>query len=142
MGQPVRLNGMKALEIENRLNQPVAGRVTVHHRHKIGAECLAKVAVCGNKLAIHLPDQLGGNLLMREALRQALHNDALQRVMIQNRGENETGQFGLMADHLLRLLPHARQNRVILAKANDVFAKTGMRLLLRHKFLLSYDLIA
>ena len=56
--------------------------------------------------------------------------------------QNETGQFRLMADHLLRLLPHTRQNRIILAKAYDVFAKTGMGLLLRHKFLLSYDLIA
>ncbi len=110
--QAMRLDGVEALEVQQRVDEARGRGIAVVHRHQIGAEGVADVAVVAQRLAVGLADQVAGQRRMVEALGDAVHNGGLQPVVVQHAGIDEGRQLRLARDDLLRLLPDPGPTRI------------------------------
>ena len=66
MRQPMRLDRVKPLEIEYRLDQPRAGRIAIDHRCDVGAEGLRNRRIGSDRLEIGLLDKIARKGLVPE----------------------------------------------------------------------------
>jgi hypothetical protein len=66
MREPMRLDGVEPLEIEQWLDQTFAGRIAVWHRDNVGPETRANRLVAGDRLAKHIIDEISRNNLIAE----------------------------------------------------------------------------
>ena len=80
MGQPIGLQRLEALEVEQRLHHPEAGGIAVGDRHDVGAKRLADRRVAGDRLGEGLADQRRGNVRIVEARGDPMGDRALQRL--------------------------------------------------------------
>ena len=124
--QPVRLDGMKTLVVEHRLDHPVGRRIAVDSRHEVGAERLAERRNILERLGIGLPDQFARHRRMVEPLGQPVDHGRLQRVVMQNGRIDEGRELGLAPYGLFRLAADARPYRI-----DSIEGRLG--LLLRHR---------
>ena len=125
--QPVRLNGVEAFVVENRLEETVGRRIAVEHRDDVGAERFAQLWLVLQRVGIGLPDQLGLDVGMIEPLADAVHHRRLQRVVVQDRGIDEGADLGLAADHGFGLGTDPGPHRIDLLDR-----RLGLGVLLRH----------
>src|SRR5215831_15355822 len=82
--EPVRLNGVEALEIEHRLQKAIGRGIAIESRHDVGAECEADRWIAFERVAIGLPDQLCRDVGMVEPLGYAMDHSSFERVMMQD----------------------------------------------------------
>ena len=61
MGEPMRLHRVKTLEMQERLEQPRAGRIALDDGREIGAEGRDQRRLGGDRAEIGVGDRLGGN---------------------------------------------------------------------------------
>lgn len=122
MRQAVGLQGMEALEIEHRLDQPVAGRVTIEHGGDVGAKALGDLAVIRDRLVESLGDQLGRQRRMAEARGDAMGDRRLEARLVHHRREDEAGQRRLGRDRLFGFAAQARPDRVDPVEPGDRIA--------------------
>ena len=108
----MRLDGMKALVIENRLEHAMGRRIAVDRRHEIGAEGVAERRRILERIRIGLPDQLARQRGMVEPLGQPVDDGRFKGVVMQNARIDEGGQLRLAPHHLFRLAADARPYRI------------------------------
>jgi hypothetical protein len=104
--------GMKALEVEQRLDIAAAGRIAVVDGGEIGAERRAQLRMVGQYLIEGLADQPGIDVRVVEALRQAMTDRVFQPWLAQDGCVDEPTERRLAARNLLGLFPHRRPDRV------------------------------
>jgi hypothetical protein len=80
----IGLDGLEPLEIEKRLEKPVAGRIAVVDGHDIGPRRLAKRGFVGVGFIRHLAQDLLGHLARGQFLRQPIGQRAFQFAMVQD----------------------------------------------------------
>ena len=124
MRQPIGLERLEALEIEQRLDHPQARRVAVGDRHDVGAEGLSDRRIARDRLAEGLANEGGGDVRIVEPRRDPVGDRALERLMVEDRRHQEGGELGLAPHRLLRLLPDAGEQRIASGKPDDPGSQT------------------
>ena len=81
IGKAVRLDGLIALEIKQRLDGAVAGRVALQRRSEISARFGADLGPEVERFAKRLPDQVGGEVAVVEPLGQPMRQRVLEAVV-------------------------------------------------------------
>ena len=112
MGKPVRLDGVIALEVEQRFNESVAGRIAILEGDDIRPEGGGDAGVVGDSLAESLRDhgrQDGG---VAEPIGHPLDDRVLQPHVIEHGEVHEATERRLVLDDSGRLAPDARPHRV------------------------------
>ena len=90
----MRLDRVEALEIEQRIDVAVRGRIAVDGRHDIGAERIAERRVVLQRVGIGLADQFARHVRMVEPLGDAMHHRLLETVVMQDRRIDEARKLG------------------------------------------------
>jgi hypothetical protein len=100
----IGLDRLEPLEIEERLEKPVAGRIAVVDRHDIGPRRLAKGGSVLVGFVGHLAQDLLRHLAGGQFLRQPVGQRAFQPAMVQDDRMQHATQERLVRDRLRRLL--------------------------------------
>ena len=108
----MRLDGVEAFEIQQRLEIAVRGRIAVDGGDEIRPERLADRRLVLERVRIGLADQLAGNIRAIEAVRDAMDDGGLQRIVVEDRGVDEGGKLRLPTGDVLRLAADALPYRV------------------------------
>ena len=108
MGQAMGLNGVEALEVEYRLEEPVGGRIAIDRRHDVGAEGGAERGLAVERILVGLPDQLCRHIGVIESLGDTVDHRRLERIMVQDGRVDEGRELGLAPHHLLGFGPNPR----------------------------------
>ena len=134
--QPVRqtigLQGLEALEVEQRLQHSEAGRVAVGDRDDVGAKRFADRRIAIDRLRVGLADEGRRNVRIVQPRGDPEDDRALQRVMVQDGGHQEGRELGLAPDRLFGFLTDAREQRIVAGEPDDAGSRT-----LRHEKLLA-----
>ncbi len=128
--EAMRLDGVEALEIEQRIDEAVRRRVAVDGGGDIGAEGVAEARFVFQRIGVSLADQFARHVRMVEPLGDTMHHRLLERVMVQDRRIDEARKLGLAPRHLFGLVADARPDRVDLVEPAD-----RLELLLGHECL-------
>jgi hypothetical protein len=116
MAHPIGLDGLKPLEVKERLKETVAGGITVKDRHDIGPCRVAKIRIRQIRLIRHLTKQLFGHFTRRQLLRQPVGQRAFQLRMVQDAGMEHAAKKRLFRDGGGRLLRDPLPDRIDLGK--------------------------
>ena len=92
--------------MQQRLDEPGAGRIAIENRQEIGPECLRDAGVVSHDFGEGLAEQEARNVAVVETRRDPIDHGRLQAVMVQDRGEHQLGKNGLTSQDLVRLAPH------------------------------------
>ena len=110
--QPMGLQRVKALEVEQRIDEARGCGIAVVDRDQIGAERIAEIGFVAQRLVIGLADQIARQRRMIEPLGDAMDHRIFQALVMQHGRIDEGGQLGLAADDVLRLAPDAVPDRI------------------------------
>jgi hypothetical protein len=110
--QPVRLDSVEALEVEQRLDIALAGRIPVEHRLDIGAQRFAPRRIVAEQPLIGLADQNGRHVGMVEPLRNAVDHRLFEARMVEDGGIQEAGEHRLAFGGDEGFLAHACPDRI------------------------------
>ena len=80
----------KALEIQNRLDETVGGRIAVEHRNDIGAERSPNIGVSSKRFRIGLADKFRRHVRMVQPLGYTMHHRCFKVSMMQDGFVDET----------------------------------------------------
>jgi hypothetical protein len=122
------LNGMEALEIEHRLDEPGACRIAVEGGDDVGAECLAQLGLVVQRVSVGLSNQFRGYVGVVEPFADAMHDRRFQRVVMQDRGIDEGADFRLAPDDVFGFFTNAPPGRIDLLNC-----ALRLALVLRHR---------
>jgi hypothetical protein len=78
MRQAVRLDRMKPLKVQKRLDQPSACRIAIEHRHDIRPESRADRLVGGNRLSENIGNEESWNNLIAKPRRNPVNDRVLE----------------------------------------------------------------
>ena len=114
--EPVRqtmgLQRMKALEVEQGIDEARGRGIAVVDRDEIGAEGVADIGIVAQRLVIGLADQVARQRRMVEPLGEAMHHRIFQALMMQHGRIDEGGKLGLAANDVLGLAADAIPDRI------------------------------
>ena len=119
MRQTVSLDGGEAFEIEHRVEVTVGRRVAVDCGRDVRAERRTDLRIVLERVGIGLPDQLGGDVGVVEALGHTMGDRGLQRVVVQDRGIDESADLRLVADDGVGLVADFRPDRIELVQRSE-----------------------
>src|SRR5580658_9725927 len=108
MGQPMGLNGVKALVVEHGLDQPARRRIPVGGRHEVRAKVLADRRHVLECIHIGLTNEAARQRRVVEPFRQPIDDRRFKRVVMQNRRIDEGCELRLAPDRFLSLAADAR----------------------------------
>ena len=112
MAHAVGLHRLIAFEIQNRLQQSVAGRVAVIDGHEIGTRRGDEIGVFGIGFFDHLAHDHHRHLVRRKLGRDAVGKRILDRFMVQDTGMHKAADQRLITHRILGLLLNLVPNRV------------------------------
>ena len=112
VGEPVGLDRVEALEVEQRLQRPGRRGVAVHHREDVGAHALADGGVVLKRLVEAVSDEFRRQGGVTQPGRDPVGDRRLQGRMVEDGGDEEGGELRLVAHHRFRLVAHARPERI------------------------------
>jgi len=128
------LDGVKALEIEHRLDEAVGRRVAVEGGDDVGPECNTDSRLGLQRALVGLPDQLRRDFRVVEPLGDTVDDGRFERVMVQDGRVDEGRKLGLAAHHLFGLVPDAGPYRIdLLERARDLPLLPSHDILLHHQ---------
>jgi hypothetical protein len=134
MGEPVRLDGVEALEVEHGLDQPRAGRIAVGHGGDVGAERRDDGGLVLDRLHEGLGDEVVGDDGIAQPPGDPMHHRAFEGRVIEDGRGDEARQRRLLAHGRLGLLAQARPDRIDDAGDRFLAFRSGD---VRHGFLLT-----
>ncbi len=112
MGDPVGLHRLESLEEQHRLQEAVAGRIAVEHRHHVGPRRLADLRRIDMRLVGDLAQDLLAHLARGELDREAIGQRPLHRAVVQDRGMDQPAEKRLGRNGVLRLDPDTVPDRI------------------------------
>jgi hypothetical protein len=112
MGETVRLERVKALEVEHGLDNARAGGITVGDSGDVGAKSLADGRVGLDGFEIGLRDEVVRHHRVAEARGDPVHHGRFQSGMVEDRRNDEPRHRRLLPDDLFRFLPQPRPHRI------------------------------
>ena len=110
------LDGVEALEVEQRIDEARGGRIAVVDGDHVGAERVAEIRLVAQRILIGLADHLARKLRMIEPLGDAMHDRILEPLVMQHRRVDEGRKLRLAADDVFRFLADMRPDRIELAE--------------------------
>ncbi len=115
MGEPVGLNGVEALEIEQGLKGAGHDRISVEHGADIRPEGIADGRVLIHGLVEDLLNDVGRYRGMAQARGNPVNHRRFEARLVQDRAENEAAQSGLAVHNGFGLGPQAIPQRIDLS---------------------------
>src|SRR5690606_19062954 len=112
MRQAMRLNRMEALEVQHWHDEAVAGRIAVVVGLNIDAHDIRPGRIVRQHGLEGLADKISADVLMRQALGEAMNDRVLKALLVQNGGIEEGSQKRVAADGFLRLAADGMPDRV------------------------------
>jgi len=116
MRHAIRLQRLKSLEEHQRLQESVAGRVTVIDRCDIGPRRQSQRFVIGIGRIANFADQLFRHLARGQLQRRPIRQRVFDRVMVQDAGMNQPAQKRFFLDGVLGLGPDLVPDRIKFGK--------------------------
>ena len=107
MCHAVGLQGLKALEIKQRLNIAMAGGIAFECGNNVSPRRKADFRLFFHGIFKGLHHQFGAQIHTSQALGQTVHQGPFKGIVIENGGENETAKNRLLAGNVFRFPPHA-----------------------------------
>ncbi len=98
MPDAIRCDGLEALEIHQRLQEPVTGRVAVKDGDDIGTHLRTEDRIRGKRLIRDLAQQLLGHLGGCQLLRHAIGERVFQCGVVEHAGMDQTAEQWLVGD--------------------------------------------
>ncbi len=108
VADPVSLDGLKALEVEKRLHEPMAGRIAIVDGHDIRARRLTERGIGSERLIGDLAQDLLAHLAGRQLQRKPVGQRPFQRRMVEDARVDETAHQRLVAHGRTRLVADVR----------------------------------
>ena len=109
--EAVRLERMVALKVEQRVDEPAAGRIALGHGEKVGAEDIPEAWVGAEDLVEGLMQEPGVDGMLKP-LRQAMTDSVLETRLAQDRREDQAREHRLLRARLFGLTPHLVPDRI------------------------------
>ena len=106
------LQRVKALEVEQRIDEARGCGIAVVDRDQVGAERIAEIGFVAQRLVIGLADQVARQRRMIEPLGDTMDHRIFEALVMQHGRIDEGSEFGLAADDVLRLAPDAVPDRI------------------------------
>ena len=106
------LQGMKALEVEQGIDEARGRGIAVVDRDEIGAEGVAEIGLVAQRLVIGLADQVARQRRMVEAIGETMHHRIFQAIVMQHGRIDEGRKLRLAADDVFRLAADAIPDRI------------------------------
>ena len=104
VGNPVALEGMEPLEVEQRRREEVDGGIPVLHGADVGRHCGQQLRFAAQGQFNHLAQSDGWHGGAVELVGELKTQSRAQITVIENGGVKEAGQHGLLGRHALRFL--------------------------------------
>jgi hypothetical protein len=104
----MRLDCMKSFEVEKGLDEPLTGRVTLHHCHNIGQQCLAKIGLSGERTIKGRDQCCQTKDVVLQPKSDAIESRSLERRLIKNRIHKQPTQHRCALVSLSCFIPHLR----------------------------------
>ena len=95
--RPVRLDRMKALEVEERLDEPLARRIAIHHRGDVGPHRIADAWIERASLTKDIGDDARPQYLVSEARGDAMKDRRFERGLTEIELKNKVASIGSLA---------------------------------------------
>src|SRR5262245_15078617 len=112
VGKSMRDEGVETLEVEQRLDVALAGRIAIEHGGKIGAKGAAELGLLAQDLGEGLHDEAGVDVGMIEPLRQAVADGVFETGLAEDGGKDEATEGRLVGGDLLGLVAHRRPDGI------------------------------
>ena len=128
VGQPVRLDGLEALEIEHRIDEPVTGRVALVDRDDVDAQHVGKVRAGGEGLVEGVPEMGRADGGVAQPVGDALADDVFQARLVEDGGVNEAGERRLVVGDPPGILADPFPDRIVTGQRSDVAALGALTL--------------
>ena len=112
MREAMRLDGVKALEIEEAIDRLVQRRVPLQGRREVGPCFEPDLRTRLERLTERLADQVGGNIGVVQPLGQPVGERIFEAVVIEHVGIEQIGQRWLAGHHLSGPRDHCVPHRV------------------------------
>ncbi len=109
---PIGHKSLKPLEEQDRLDQPVTGRIAVQHRHQIGARSAANARIVGHGGAGDLAQQLLGHFGRGKLQRHPISQRIVERGVVQQAGMDQPAEQRLVLHRLGGLAPDPLPQRI------------------------------
>ncbi len=113
MGETVRFDRVKTLEMQERLEKPRAGRIALDDGREIGAEGRDQRRLGGDRAKIGVRDRLGGNDGGAETGRDAPHNGLAEALAIEHGASQQPRERRLERHGRAGLVPQMAPKRVV-----------------------------
>ena len=124
MRHPVGLDGVEALEIQQRIDQPRAGRVAVEHRQDVGPERVRDVPFPCHHVGEHLLEQRCRHIGMIEPGGDPLHDGRLEAGLVEHGRQDGFRQLGFAAQNLFGFRPDPAEQGIGVSQADDLGPET------------------
>jgi len=112
MRQPVRLQRVEALEVEERLDETLAGRVAVEHGGKVGLETQADFGRCARRALERLQDQRLRDDVVLQPRGDAVEHRGFEARLVQDRVQEQRRQHRRFRIGLLGVMTQLPPQRV------------------------------
>ncbi len=112
MRDPVALQRLKPLEEQQRLDQPVAGRVALVHGHQIGPRRLPQGGIGSKGFLGDLTQKLLAHLRRGQFHRETIGQRPFERRVMQEPGMDQGPQKRLVTHRSPRLVANLRPDRI------------------------------
>ena len=103
MTEPLGFERMKALEIQERIDEPAAGGIAIVDGGQVHPERGSELRMRFDDAQKCLPNEIGVNIVMAKPLGQPMAHRMFKLVVIEDVREDKRGQLGLPACNVLRL---------------------------------------
>ena len=112
VGKAVGLQRMKALEIENRLDETGAGRVTVINSRDVNTDDFRPFGPIFTHGAKHTTDHVRRKFRLVQPFTNTLNHSIFQRLLVQNIAVNKAAHCRIIVDDRLRLVANLFPDRI------------------------------
>ena len=106
------LQRMKALEVEQGIDEARGRGIAVVDGNEVGAECVADIGLVAQRLVIGLADQIARQRRMIEPLGETMDHRIFEALVMQHGRIDEGSQLRLAANDIFRLVPDAIPDRI------------------------------
>ena len=114
--ETMRSGGVKALEVEQRIDEARRRGIAVVDGDHVGAERVAEIGLVAQRVLIGLADHVARELRMIQPLGDAMHDRVLEPLVMQHRRIDEGRKLRFAPDDFFRFLPDMRPDRIELAQ--------------------------
>ena len=117
---PMGLDRLESLEVEDRLDQPGAGRIAIEDGEQVDPDRLGDRGIVPQHFAKGLLEESSRNIVKSEPGCDPVQDGVFQLFVVEHIGVGERRQAGFGRQHRARLGSHARKDRLAGCELDDL----------------------